>query len=131
MVIERIQYFCEICNVSYNSIAEAEQCELLCSRLAESLGIEELNLSRRTYNALYYANINTINDLSKLSKQGLLKIKGIGDWSFNELKLRLEEHGVTLTKGDPKQPKKKFSIRKYMSERQSKEEQNISGDRES
>lgn len=115
----------------YNSIAEAEQCELQCSRLAESLGIEELNLSRRTYNTLYYANINTINDLTKLSKKEILKIKGIGEWSYNELKLRLEELGVTLTKGDPKQPKSDFSIRKYMSERRLKEEQKSRENRES
>lgn len=78
MVIGRMQYFCELCNKPYNSIAEAEQCEIRCSRLAESPGIKDLNLSSRTFNALYYANINTINDLTKLSEQELLKIKGIG-----------------------------------------------------
>lgn len=100
MVIERIQYLCELCKESYNSIDEAEQCEIRCSRLAEYPGIKNLNLSPRTFNALYYANINTINDLIKLSEQELLKIKGIGKWSFNELKLRLEEHGVTIAKKD-------------------------------
>lgn len=101
MVIERIQYFCELCNMPYNSIAEAQQCEIRCSRLAESTGIKDLNLSPRTVNALYYANINTINDFAKLSDQELRKIKGIRKWSYAELKLRLEEHGVTLAKKDP------------------------------
>lgn len=60
MVIERMQYFCELCNKPYNCMDEAERCELQCSHLAESLGIEELNFSRRTYNSLYNANKNRV-----------------------------------------------------------------------
>lgn len=121
MVIERLQYFYELCNKPYNTIDEAEQCEQRCSRLAESPSIVELNLSPRTFNVLYYANINTINDLTKMSEQELLKIKGLGKWSFNELKLRHEEYGARLAKIDQKQRKRDFNISKYLSTRRSNE----------
>jgi DNA-directed RNA polymerase alpha subunit len=48
------------------------------------------NLSIRTYNVLKRAGINGVNDILKLSKEDLFKIKGMSRFSHEELEKRLK-----------------------------------------
>lgn len=45
---------------------------------AESLGLDVLNLSPRSYNALYRAEIETVDELLLLSEKELSKIRRLG-----------------------------------------------------
>ena len=58
--------------------------------------IEVLNLTQRSYHCLKRANINTVEELTKRSKWGLLKIRNLGKGSFNEIQSKLESYGLKL-----------------------------------
>ena len=54
--------------------------------------IVNLGLSRRTYNRLARSGITTISDLVSLSKDQILNIKGIGDFSYAEIERCLSSY---------------------------------------
>lgn len=85
MVIERKQYLCELCKEPYNTIGEAGQCEIRCSRIADYTSLKTLNLSPRTFNALYSANINTINDRPSCPNKNFVKSEALGKGVFLNL----------------------------------------------
>ena len=78
MVKERVvtQYVYELCQKAFTAREDAGDCESRCHRFAESSGLEVLNLSPRTFNALYWFGLNTVRDISRMSEQELKKIKG-------------------------------------------------------
>ena len=55
-------------------------------------GIEELDLSLRTYNALKNAGIETIADLIPLSDKELQKLNNIGEKAINEINLKMQAY---------------------------------------
>ncbi len=58
--------------------------------------IEDMDLSVRSYNCLKRANINTIEDLTKKSKDDMLKVRNLGLKSLEEVMLKLESYGLSL-----------------------------------
>ena len=94
MVQERIitQFVCEYCQSQYIDLEAAERCEKRCQRQADSPGIDKLNISPRTFNALYYANIETINELVQYSEKDLSAINGLGRVSIREIRDKLAEY---------------------------------------
>ena len=52
--------------------------------------IRELNLSRRTRNALTAHHINNTNDLTNYSRDELLHVKNIGSQAISEIEIALE-----------------------------------------
>lgn len=60
---------------------------------ASKLGIEEINLSPRTTNALVNNDIKTIKDLLKLSDLELRELKGFGLKAYDEVKEKIAELG--------------------------------------
>lgn len=74
--------------------SEAERCEKRCYRYADSPGIDILNISLRAFNALYYGNIKTINELVQHSEKDLSEIDGLGRVTIREIKDKLAEHQV-------------------------------------
>lgn len=58
--------------------------------------IEDMDLSVRSYNCLKRANINTIEDLTKKSKDDMLKVRNLGLKSLEEVILKLEGYGLSL-----------------------------------
>ncbi|MAU00655.1 MAG: hypothetical protein CL608_26215 [Anaerolineaceae bacterium] len=54
--------------------------------------IDSLNLSVRTYNALFRAGIKTINQVLELFPDGIWKVKNIGQLSFSEIETQLENY---------------------------------------
>ena len=56
----------------------------------------ELNLSGRVYSLLKENNINTIEQLTKMTEGGLLTVKYIGPETVKEIKMKLEEKGKSL-----------------------------------
>lgn len=62
----------------------------------ESINIEDLNFSQRTYNALDKGNIITLADILKKSEKELLLIRNIGKDSKNEILSVIEELELQL-----------------------------------
>ncbi len=61
-----------------------------------SMSIEELELSVRSHNCLKRANINTVEDLVKKSKDDMLKVKNLGAKSLEEVIEKMESLGLKL-----------------------------------
>ena len=60
------------------------------------MSIEDMDLSVRSYNCLKRANINTIEDLTKKSKDDMLKVRNLGLKSLEEVIHKLEGMGLSL-----------------------------------
>jgi len=58
--------------------------------------IEDMELSPRSSNCLKRANINTIDDLVKKSKEDMLKVRNLGSKSLDEIIYKLEALGLSL-----------------------------------
>ena len=58
--------------------------------------IEDMELSPRSSNCLKRANINTIEDLVKKSKNDMLKVRNLGSKSLEEIIERLQGLGLGL-----------------------------------
>ena len=60
------------------------------------LSIEDLDLSERPRNCLKRAQINTIGELVLRTEEDLLNITNFGQKSLDEIKLKLDERGLSL-----------------------------------
>ena len=60
------------------------------------MSIEDMDLSVRSYNCLKRANINTIEDLAKKSKEDMLKVRNLGLKSLEEVINKLSAMGLSL-----------------------------------
>lgn len=60
------------------------------------LAIEDLDLSERPRNCLKRAQVNTIGELLLRSDEDLLNITNFGQKSLDEIKLKLDERGLSL-----------------------------------
>ena len=62
--------------------------------------IEEMDLSVRSYNCLKRANINTVEDLTKKSREDMLKVRNLGLKSIDEVYEKLTEYGLSFRDSD-------------------------------
>jgi DNA-directed RNA polymerase subunit alpha len=58
--------------------------------------IEELDFSQRTFNCLRRAGLMNLRDLARVSESDLTSIRGFGKKSLNEVRDKLQEHGLAL-----------------------------------
>lgn len=63
-----------------------------CYQFTESPGIEILNLSNRSFSALYGASIETLGELLSLSEKELSRIRSLGPASQREVKEKLKQY---------------------------------------
>ena len=63
-------------------------------------GIEDLDLSIRTYNCLKRARVNTVGQLESLSRNDLLDIRNLGDKQIDEISEKMLEIGHKLKEVD-------------------------------
>lgn len=73
--------------------------ELLTSR-PKDITILDLDLSVRATNCLSRANIKTLEDLSKMTKCDLCKVRNLGRKSLEEIMFKLKEYGIELEEGE-------------------------------
>ncbi len=78
---------------SYNILRDSEKTEQ--SRVLE-MSIEDMDLSVRSSNCLRRANILTVEDLVKKSKDDMLKVKNLGSKSLDEIIKKLQSYGLDL-----------------------------------
>ena len=81
---------CELAFGSYDVICTDKEEELL------SKGIEDLDLSVRSYNCLRRAGIVTIKDLISETDNDIIKCRNLGRKSYMEIKIKLNELGLDL-----------------------------------
>jgi len=81
----------------YNDMKATEECDKNYRRLSDSPRLEILNLSARSLNALYSANIETVGELLILSEKELSKIRGLGPASQREVKMKLIQYSPPRT----------------------------------
>ena len=62
--------------------------------------IEDMDLSVRSYNCLKRASINTVEDLTKKSREDMLKVRNLGLKSLEEVIHKLESMGLSLRNDD-------------------------------
>lgn len=62
----------------------------------ETMKIEELDLTVRSFNCLKKAEVSTVGELAALSWQDLLKIKNLGRKSLNEISEKMRELGYDI-----------------------------------
>lgn len=74
--------------------------EEIVDNLAATILIEEVNLSPRTTNALLNNELNTIEDVLKLSANELKSLKGFGAKAFDEVIDKVTELGFEMRKED-------------------------------
>ena len=67
---------------------------------ALEMTIEELELSVRSFNCLKRAAINTVEELTHRSEEGMMKVRNLGKKSLDEVKHKLEELGLSLKQSD-------------------------------
>ncbi len=60
------------------------------------MGIEELDLSVRSYNCLKRAGINTVEELVEKSAEDMMKVRNLGKKSLDELKQKMCALGLSL-----------------------------------
>ena len=63
-------------------------------------GIEDLDLSIRSYNCLKRARVNTVGQLESLSRNDLLDIRNLGDKQIDEISEKMLEIGHKLKEVD-------------------------------
>ncbi|MDD4211519.1 MAG: DNA-directed RNA polymerase subunit alpha [Clostridia bacterium] len=62
--------------------------------------IEDMDLSVRSYNCLKRAGINTVENLTKKSREDMLKVRNLGLKSLEEVIQKLEGYGLSLRKDE-------------------------------
>ena len=68
-----------------------EDRDKICHQFTKSPGIEILNLSTRSFNALYGSKIETVGELLLLPEKELSKIRRLGPASQREVKDKLKQ----------------------------------------
>ena len=63
----------------------------------KQLRIEDTELSGRTVSRLVFADIVFLTDLTKFSKDDLLKLRGVGNKMVSEIEEVLKKHGLKLS----------------------------------
>ena len=56
-----------------------------------------MDLSVRSYNCLKRANIHTVEDLTRKTEDEMLKVRNLGRKSLDEVILKLESYGLSLS----------------------------------
>ncbi|MFW6148795.1 MAG: DNA-directed RNA polymerase subunit alpha C-terminal domain-containing protein, partial [Atribacterota bacterium] len=62
--------------------------------------IEELDFSVRSYNCLKKSNINTFGEILNKTEEEIMGIKNLGKKSFEEIKDKVKEYGLSLKRSE-------------------------------
>ncbi|MBE5780518.1 MAG: DNA-directed RNA polymerase subunit alpha [Clostridiales bacterium] len=62
--------------------------------------IDDLDLSVRSYNCLKRAGINTVEELTKMTEEDMMKVRNLGRKSLEEVQQKLAEVGLSLRTSD-------------------------------
>ncbi len=99
IIEEHIAMFVGLCDSmdGFTILKDDEKTEQ--SKILE-MTIDDMDLTVRSYNCLKRANLNTVEDLIKKSKEDMLKVKNLGSKSLEEVIKKLESYGLSLRSDD-------------------------------
>ena len=96
---DHISIFVDLCEtMSEESIMVSKEDDNKAKLL--DMPIEEMDLSVRSYNCLKRANINTVEDLTKKTREDMLKVRNLGLKSIDEVLLKLNEYGLSFKESE-------------------------------
>jgi len=96
---EHLQLFINLAEGTQNFEIMADKEEDSKDKVLE-MGIDELELSVRSFNCLKRAGINTVQELTHKSEEDMIKIRNLGKKSLDEVRNKLEEMGLGFAPSD-------------------------------
>ncbi len=99
ILTEHLAMFVDLTETAQNAQVMVEKEETHKEKMLE-MTIEELDLSVRSYNCLKRAGINTIKELTDRTVSDMMKVRNLGQKSLEEIKLKLNDLGVSFRQDD-------------------------------
>lgn len=99
ILTEHLEMFVNLTEEAQNAQVMVEKEETHKEKMLE-MTIEELDLSVRSYNCLKRAGINTVKELTDRTEADMMKVRNLGQKSLEEIKLKLNDLGVSFRQDD-------------------------------
>ncbi|EEW54003.1 DNA-directed RNA polymerase subunit alpha [Limosilactobacillus antri] len=99
ILTEHLAMFVNLTETAQNAQVMVEKEETHKEKTLE-MTIEELDLSVRSYNCLKRAGINTVKELTDRTVSDMMKVRNLGQKSLEEIKLKLNDLGVSFRQDD-------------------------------
>lgn len=99
ILTEHLAMFVNLTEEAQNAQVMVEKEETHKEKMLE-MTIEELDLSVRSYNCLKRAGINTVKELTDRTEADMMKVRNLGQKSLEEIKLKLNDLGVSFRQDD-------------------------------
>ena len=99
ILTEHLAMFVDLTETAQNAQVMVEKEETHKEKMLE-MTIEELDLSVRSYNCLKRAGINTVKELTDRTVSDMMKVLNLGQKSLEEIKLKLNDLGVSFRQDD-------------------------------
>ncbi len=99
ILTEHLAMFVDLTETAQNAQVMVEKEETHKEKMLE-MTIEELALSVRSYNCLKRAGINTVKELTDRTVSDMMKVRNLGQKSLEEIKLKLNDLGVSFRQDD-------------------------------
>ena len=99
ILTEHLAMFVNLTETAQNVQVMVEKEETHKEKTLE-MTIEELDLSVRSYNCLKRAGINTVKELTDRTVSDMMKVRNLGQKSLEEIKLKLNDLGVSFRQDD-------------------------------
>lgn len=99
ILTEHLAMFVDLTETAQNAQVMVEKEETHKEKMLE-MTIEELDLSVRSYNCLKRAGINAVKELTDRTVSDMMKVRNLGQKSLEEIKLKLNDLGVSFRQDD-------------------------------
>ena len=99
ILTEHLAMFVDLTETAQNAQVMVEKEETHKEKMLE-MTIEELDLSVRSYNCLKRAGINTVKELTDRTVSDMMNVRNLGQKSLEEIKLKLNDLGVSFRQDD-------------------------------
>ena len=99
ILTEHLAMFVDLTETAQNAQVMVEKEETHKEKMLE-MTIKELDLSVRSYNCLKRAGINTVKELTDRTVSDMMKVRNLGQKSLEEIKLKLNDLGVSFRQDD-------------------------------
>lgn len=96
---EHLNLFIDLSEAAQQADVMIEKADDAKEKVLE-MNIDELELSVRSFNCLKRAGINTVEELTNRTPEDMMKVRNLGRKSLEEVLAKLDELGLSLSKGE-------------------------------
>ena len=96
---EHLSLFIDLSEAAQQADVMIEKADDAKEKVLE-MNIDELELSVRSFNCLKRAGINTVEELTNRTPEDMMKVRNLGRKSLEEVLAKLDELGLSLSKGE-------------------------------